>query len=638
MKHALRLRSSSHVLMVVSLLALAPVPGCGGGGTVDPDPCASGTFDDDGDATTACVAWSVCAAGEYVAASGSPTADRECAACGTGTFSTTTNAIACTAFTECVAGEYEEVSGAASADRVCSTCGSGTFSTTTNASTCTAVTLCQPGQFVSTAGTSTADQACSPCATGSFAAGTNAVSCATHADCQPGTARIALGTATADTDCEPCALGTFAAGLNEASCEAWTACADRFVEDQAGSAILDRTCVAEEWDVQVGTSATDEAMALALDSDGTAYVVGSTAGELPTQTSLGGTDWYLQKFGPDGELIFSVQGGTAGADKAVDVALDGLGHVYVTGESGSGQFASDLRVFLSKYTTAGVHVWTRVIDSNLADYANAVAVDSDGNPYVVVLMEGEFEGMDPTPVFADTLVRRFDPAGDVTWTRVLTSTGDIRGTGLALTDTRLHVAGSTTGALPGETNAGEDLDAFIITLDLADGTDVWARQLGTTGSDFGSDVTVDGTGRVYVAGHTTGVFGPGPRIGGMDVFVVALDVDGADRWGTMLGTPGAADFAKAIVFDSTAGLVVAGTTQGAFPGESSGGQDVFAARVALDGTLGAVQQLGSPASDLLNGLAVDAEGVPHVVGRVGGALPGQTALGGDDAFFIRLAL
>lgn len=589
-----RLSSAALRVLVLTLLTVA---GCGGGATEEPDPCESGTFDHDGDALTACVVWTACDPGEYVAASGSATTDRECSACG-----------------------------------------AGTFSTTANASLCTAITSCLPGNFVSTAGTSTADQACSPCATGSFAAGTNAAVCVTHGDCLPGTLRATLGTPSADAVCDPCPTESFSTGTNAASCDPWTICEDRFVEGDAGSATLDRTCVAEEWNAQFGSASDDEATAVVLDADGNAYVVGRVSGALPGETHLGETDGYLQKFDPDGALLWTEQFGTAGYDTANAVALDGLGNVYVVGQSKPDVLDVGQDVMLRKYTSEGVLVWSVPFGSDLADYARAVAVDTDGNPYFLGVIEGLLDGNDPTPGAADIVVRRFDADGDVTWTRVITSTADTSCGGLFLTDTRVYIAGWTTGALPGETNAGDALDGIAIALSLADGSDVWARQLGTTGSEFATDVVVDAAGTVYVTGHSTGTFGAGPRVGGLDVFVVALHADGTDSWASMFGSTNS-DFGNAIALDPTGGVVVVGSTSGTFSGQASaGGQDIVVARVSADGTLGALRQLGSASGDVARDVAVDVDGVPHAVGYVSAALPAQTALGGQDAFLMRIAL
>ena len=55
--------------VLVGLLAALSGVGCGGGG-IPLEECAAATYDDDGDPDTACVAWTVCRAGEYVSAAG----------------------------------------------------------------------------------------------------------------------------------------------------------------------------------------------------------------------------------------------------------------------------------------------------------------------------------------------------------------------------------------------------------------------------------------------------------------------------------------------------------------------------------------------------------------------------------------
>jgi hypothetical protein len=97
------------------------------GGAAQPEACASPTWDDDASAKTACVAWSDCKAGTYVAADGSATKDRDCAACDAGKWSGQSNAATCDAWTSCKAGEYEATPGSASADAVCSACVAGQY-------------------------------------------------------------------------------------------------------------------------------------------------------------------------------------------------------------------------------------------------------------------------------------------------------------------------------------------------------------------------------------------------------------------------------------------------------------------------------------------------------------------------------
>ena len=59
------------------------------------EPCGAGTWDDDGDPATRCVAWSTCGPGSFVRAQGTAASDRQCAPCPVGQTSTTANVAAC---------------------------------------------------------------------------------------------------------------------------------------------------------------------------------------------------------------------------------------------------------------------------------------------------------------------------------------------------------------------------------------------------------------------------------------------------------------------------------------------------------------------------------------------------------------
>lgn len=60
-------------------------------------------------------------------------------------------------------------------------------------------------------------------------------------------------------------------------------------------------------------------------------------------------------------------------------------------------------------------------------------------------------------------------------------------------------------------------DVFVRRLD-PDGSDVWARQFGTTGNDVGMSVAVDASGNILVTGYAHGAL-EGSNAGGRDAFV-----------------------------------------------------------------------------------------------------------------------
>src|SRR5206468_278053 len=90
-------------------------------------------------------------------------------------------------------------------------------------------------------------------------------------------------------------------------------------------------------------------------------------------------------------------------------------------------------------------------------------------------------------------------------------------------DGNVYVVGDIPfAALPGQTSAG-DADAYVRKYD-ASGTELWTRQFGTADDDLANGIAVDGSG-VYVTGYTTGAL-PGQTNAGLDdAYVRKNDAD-----------------------------------------------------------------------------------------------------------------
>jgi len=67
----------------------------------------------------------------------------------------------------------------------------------------------------------------------------------------------------------------------------------------------------------------------------------------------------------------------------------------------------------------------------------------------------------------------------------------------------------------------------------------------------------------------------------------------------------------------------------------AGGLAAMTAREVAGQDILWTRQFGTSSSDLANGVAIDGAGNVYVVGQTEGALPGQTGLGGRDAFVRR---
>lgn len=143
------------------------------------------------------------------------------------------------------------------------------------------------------------------------------------------------------------------------------------------------------------------ANAIAINSAGNAFVTGQATGAFVTTAGVvqpsfgGGLDAYVLKLNPTGTgLIYGTRLGGQGDDLGRGVAVDAAGNAYVSGITKStdfplvNPFQSALRgtqdAFVAKLdATASTLSYSTYLGGSLADAANAIAVDAQGNAHVV---------------------------------------------------------------------------------------------------------------------------------------------------------------------------------------------------------------------------------------------------------------
>ena len=90
----------------------------------------------------------------------------------------------------------------------------------------------------------------------------------------------------------------------------------------------------------------------------------------------------------------------------------------------------------------------------------------------------------------------------------------------------IYVTGSTKSGLDGNTNmAGYSWDFFLVKYNSS-GVKQWTQQFGTSGSDYGTGVTVDSSDNLYVTGKTNGGMDTNTNSGNYDIFLVKYNSSG----------------------------------------------------------------------------------------------------------------
>lgn len=327
------------------------------------------------------------------------------------------------------------------------------------------------------------------------------------------------------------------------------------------------------------------------------------------------------------------------------VSSDAAGNAYATGMvSNPGLFdnlvipcnASD--VFLAKYDAAGNVQWANVGGGDLLDQGNKVVTDAGGNSYVVGAIQTN--SLHPTAKFDnitltgngdyDWLIVKYNTSGQVVWAQNYGSaSGDIAD-GVALDAAgNVYVTGFFNGTMmvQGVTVTSQGLfDIFLAKLD-ANGTLLWLKTAGGTGSDQAHGVVVDGQGNVGITGEFQGTSkfdANSIKAAGLgDAFIAKYDAAGTNLWvhGGGSTTSFAGDPAKAIAVDGANNFVVTGDYTGtaifdglSVPNTGTSGSDIFLAKYNSSGVIQWLHHAGGPPSDKGYSIGVDTSGNSWVTG------------------------
>ncbi|MCC2670893.1 MAG: putative secreted protein, partial [Armatimonadetes bacterium] len=431
---------------------------------------------------------------------------------------------------------------------------------------------------------------------------------------------------------------------------------------------------------------------------GVAYVAGS-------YVNGAFNDAFVMVISPTGATVRKDVFGGSGSDQAIDIAVDGQGAAYVTGTTTStdlvGAFtpthdnslggSSD--AFVVKFNRAGVLVYKTYLGGNSVDLGGGIAVDPTGNAYVV----GDTFSPAGLPVSASAYDTTHNGNRDFFLAKLSLSGGALTipyctylgGTALERTSEsgnsidvdaagRAWITGWTASSLAAaelpnalDTTLDGVLDAYVACVDTSltgAASLLFATYLGGTGTDLAHAIALDPDptkSGIYLTGSTDsteasfpvtpGSFGT-VHGGNTDAFVIKLDRNtgtGAvtQLYGGFIGGSGG-DRGLGIDVDSASDAVVTGVTTSAtgfrlerpIDGTLDGTEDLFVAKIQEPGSAFIFSDyLGGSGADRGLDVAVDCgdaylTGYTDAGGFATAASFGTSVGGGKDAFAVKIAL
>ena len=402
----------------------------------------------------------------------------------------------------------------------------------------------------------------------------------------------------------------------------------------------------------------------------------------------------------DPTLVYSTFIGGSGDDRGNAIAVDSTGNAYVIGTTvspdfpttagafdttfnGGGSFGTEIDVFVTKLNASGsALIYSTFFGGSRGENGNAIAIDSTGNAYLT----GTTASLDfpTTPGAFDTsthgrngstaavFVTKLNPSGsaltystfignlgnDVTTAIAIDSTGNAYLTGFTIS---LNYP-TTPGAFQTTHNGGNlnSFDVFVTKLNASGSALIYSTFIGGSGASRANSIAIDSTGNAYVTGDTGSLGDYSTTAGAFDrthngfgdVFVTKLNASGSALiYSTFIGG-GGGEAGYGIAIDSTGNAYVTGftgsldypTTAGAFQTTNRGNQDVFVTELNASGSALIYSTfLGGVGIDLGNGIAIDSTGNAYVTGLTSSpaypTTPGAfqtTRAGSQDVFFTKL--
>jgi hypothetical protein len=228
---------------------------------------------------------------------------------------------------------------------------------------------------------------------------------------------------------------------------------------------------------------------VAVDDTGNIYVAGAT----PNDNSGIAQNAFAAKLTEGGDSVyFMTFGGSNENDIAEGIAVDGTGHVYITGTTRSSTFptqnalqsfyAGDYDAFVTKLTPGGTIAYSTFLGGNNQEFGHAIAVDRNGNTFVTgsigttSLAYTTQNAEQPSNAGAsDLFVTRLTPSGEITYFTFLGGPSHDVGYGIApVGNDRVLVAGQTFNQTnfplsnaAQSTYGGGSADAFVTMIQIA---------------------------------------------------------------------------------------------------------------------------------------------------------------------------
>jgi len=330
-----------------------------------------------------------------------------------------------------------------------------------------------------------------------------------------------------------------------------------------------------------------------LDSSENIYVVGAT------------TDWdaTLVKYDSSGMLLWSRTWGQSMLDYGAAITIDSLDNIYITGIT-TNILTNQYDIFLIKYTSSGIELWSCIWGGSETDYAVSITLDSNQDIYLA----GSTYNFGA--IMNDMLLVKFSRSGMYQWNLTWGGDSEQRANAIAMDSSgNVYLVGYKsyymyTGVW------GYVADFCLVKFNVPPLPPYdpvvyeWYTLWGGSNVDNAKGMVLDSSDNIYIVGSTTN-FGAGAY----DMCLLKYDSSGELQWYRTWGGSGY-EQCYAIALDSSDNIYVVGSTSNLGAGDG----DMVLVKYDSSGVQQWNRTWDVSVNDIGTGIALDLSDNIYIVG------------------------
>jgi hypothetical protein len=381
--------------------------------------------------------------------------------------------------------------------------------------------------------------------------------------------------------------------------------------------------------------------------DVVAEVISGTANQLVVKIAEG-TETGLISVSSGGSVAASAtmftiiveawSGGGDLFDTGFSIGVDGAGNSYVAGSFvGSATFGEMVltgeneEIFVAKYNPKGEPIWAVSAGGPDSERASSIVVDNAGNSYITgnLTNGAQFGSLPPRSALGyDAYVAKLNSAGEFQWVQSFGGNDTDQALDIAFAvDGNVVAVGGYLGTVTVGTttlNSSGGSSVFVTKLNSSTGSPIWAKSFDGSSDDYGTAISVNNDGEIYVGSWFFGSVTFGASTFNAPNYVVNSVVFKLDDVGNLLWAKhlsgsswnGVTDIASdadgnCVITGGFENDVTIGTTQ--LDGISNG--DIFLSKLeSADGDVMFAKRSGGTDYDDGKAVAIDPAGNIYVAG------------------------